>query len=56
MNRLHDGKIAIRGGRIMLIPREAGPVVVNVAPNEPRIKMKWLRGKPARIPIVSKAS
>jgi len=47
MNRLHDGKIAIRGGRIMLIPREAGPVVpANVAPNEPRIKMKWQRGKP----------
>ena len=46
MNRLHDGEVAIRGG-IMLIPRGAGTVVpANVAPDEPRIKMKWLRGKP----------
>ena len=50
MSRLDDGRIAIRGERIVLIPRKAGPVVpVNVAPNEPRIKMRWLREKPASV-------
>ena len=52
MNCLDDGKVASRGGRIMLIPRKAGFVVpVDVAPDGPRIKMKWLREKPARAPI-----
>ena len=52
-SRLNDGRIAIRG-RIILIPRKAGPVVpANVAPDEPRIKMKWLREKPAPIAKVS---
>ncbi|RLF64701.1 MAG: hypothetical protein DRN30_05155 [Thermoplasmata archaeon] len=50
MSRLHDGKIAIRGGRIMLIPRKAVSVVaVNVAPDGPRNLMKWLREKPALV-------
>jgi len=44
-SRLNDGRITIRGG-IILIPRKAASVVpVNVAPDEPRIKMKWLRGE-----------
>ncbi|RLF65900.1 MAG: hypothetical protein DRN30_03105, partial [Thermoplasmata archaeon] len=49
MNCLDDGKVAIRGKRIVLIPRKAGPVVVNVAPNGPRNLMKWLRGKPVLV-------
>ena len=57
MSCLDDDKVAIRGGRIVLIPRKAVSVVaVNVAPDEPWIKMEWLRGKPARAPIVSKVS
>lgn len=58
-SRSDDGRVAIRGGRIYLISRKAGLVVpVNVAPNEPLNKMKWLRGKPVqtipKITIVSK--
>ena len=50
MSRLHDGKVASRGKRIVLIPRKADPVVaVNVAPDEPRNLMEWLRGKPALV-------
>ena len=57
MNCLDDGRIAIRGERIILISRKAGFVVpVNIAPDGPRIKMKWLRGKPASIAKVSKVS
>jgi len=53
-SRLNDGKVAIRGGRIVLIPRKAAPVVaVNVAPDGPRNLMKWLREKPAPIAKVS---
>ena len=34
----------------MLISRKAGPVVpVDVAPDEPQIKMKWQRGKPVLV-------
>jgi len=46
-SRLNDGRVAIRGGRIVIITREAGHVVpVDVAPDEPLKQMKWLRGKP----------
>ena len=42
--------MAIRGRRIMLISRKAGPVVpVNVAPNDVLIIMMRERGKPAPI-------
>ena len=45
-SRLNDGSIAIRGGRIYLA-RKAGPVVpVDVAPDVPPNKMRWLREKP----------
>ncbi len=53
-SRLNDGIVAIRGGRINLISRKAGPVVpVNVAPNEPPNQMRWLRGKPVQVLKVS---
>jgi len=46
-SHLNDGRIAIRGGRIVIITREAGTVVpVDVAPNEPLNHMRWLREKP----------
>ena len=39
--------MTIRGGRIVLIPREAGFVVLlDVAPNDVLIRMKRERGKP----------
>jgi len=45
--RSNDGGVAIRGGRLYLIPRKVGPVVpIDVAPDEPLIKMRWLREKP----------
>jgi len=48
--RSNDGKVAIRGGRLILITRKAGSVVsVNAAPNEPPIEMRWLREKPMQI-------
>ncbi|RLG79038.1 MAG: hypothetical protein DRO40_13295 [Thermoprotei archaeon] len=35
-SRSNDGRVAIRGGRLILISRKAAPVVaVNVAPDEP---------------------
>ena len=47
-SRSNDGVVATRSGGLILIPREAGPVVpVDVAPNEPPIWMRWLREKPA---------
>jgi len=56
-SRLDDGRIAIRGGRIILIPRKAGPVVpVDVAPNDVLIIMMRERGKPAsiaKVPVVA---
>ena len=55
MSRLYDGRIAIRGERIILISRKAGSVVpVDVAPDGPRNLMKWLREKP--VLVVSKYS
>jgi len=45
--RSNDGGVAIRGGRLYLIPRKADYVVpVDVAPDEPPTKMRWLREKP----------
>jgi len=45
--RSNDGGVAIRGGRLHLIPRKADSVVsVDVAPDEPPTKMRWLREKP----------
>ena len=53
MSCLDDGRMAIRGGRIMLIPRKAGPVVsLNVA-HDALIVMKRERGKPASVAKVS---
>ena len=50
MSRLDDGRIAIRGGRIVLIPRKAGPVVpVDVAPDDVLIIMRHERGKPVLV-------
>jgi len=46
-SRLNDGVIAIRGGRLMIITREAGPVVpVDVVPDEAPSLNEVLRGKP----------
>ena len=54
MSRLDDGKIAIRGKRIVLISRKAASVLpVNVAPNDVLIIMMRERGKPAPIAKVS---
>jgi len=58
-SRLDDGKIAIRGGRLYLIPRKTGLVVpVNVAPNEVLSLDEVLRGRPVpeitKIPQVAK--
>ena len=45
-SRSNDGKATIRGGRLTLITRKTAQVVaVNVAPNEPQTKMRWLRGE-----------
>ncbi len=53
-SRSNDGKVVIRSGRLYLIPRKAGPVVpVNVAPDEPPNQVRWLRGKPVQVPIIS---
>jgi len=36
-------------------PRKTAPVVaVDVAPDEPPIKMRWLRGKPVQVSKISK--
>ena len=49
-SRLNDGKIAIRGGGLILISRKAGSVVpVNVASNEIPSLDEVLRGKPVQI-------
>ena len=46
-SRSDDGKVSIKGGRLFLITRKAGPVVpVNVAPNEQPNHMRWLRERP----------
>jgi len=48
-SRLNDGEVTIRGGEIHLF-LEAGSVVpVNVAPDDPAIGERALRGKPALI-------
>jgi len=48
-SRSDDGSVAIRSGRLVLITRKAAQVVaVNVAPNEPPIKMRWMREKPVQ--------
>jgi len=42
-----DGWVAIRSGGLYLVPCKAGPVVpVDVAPDEPLTRMRWIRGKP----------
>ncbi len=51
----NDGMVAIRSGKLILITRKADPVVsVNVAPDEPPSRMRWLREKPVLLPIISK--
>ena len=56
-SRSDDGRVAIRSGRLYLIPRKAGPVVpADVAPGEPSTEMRWLRGKPAQAPVVTKVT
>jgi len=53
--RSNDGTVAIRSGRLILTARKTAQVVaVNVAPNEPPTKMRWLREKPVLPPIISK--
>jgi len=49
-SRSNDGVVAIRGGGLFLIIRKTAQVVaVNVAPDEPPIRMRWLREKPVQI-------
>ena len=56
-SRSDDGRVAIRSGRLVLITRKTAQVVaVNVAPNEPPIKMRWMRGKPVPKLIISTPS
>ena len=56
-SRSNDGKVAIRSGRLYLITRKAGPVVpVDVASSEPPSHMRWLRGKPVQVSIVTEIS
>jgi len=53
-SRLYDGRIAIRGGRIMLVSRKAASVVaVDVASYDALIRMRRERGKPASVAKVS---
>ena len=54
-SRSDDGVVAIRSGRLVLITRKAAQVVaVNVAPNEPPIKMRWMREKPVQVTKILK--
>ena len=54
-SRSNDGVVAIRSGRLVLITRKAAQVVaVNAAPNEPPIKMRWMREKPVQITKILK--
>ena len=56
-SRSNDGKVAIRSGRLILITRKTAQVVaVNVAPNEPPTKMRWLREKPVPELIINNQS
>ena len=56
-SRSNDGRVAIRGGRLILISRKAAHVVaVNVAPYEPPNQMRWLREKPVPELIISNPS
>ncbi len=49
-SRTDDGRVAIRSGRLILETRKTAQVVaVNVAPNEPPNKMRWLREKPVQV-------
>jgi len=49
-SRSDDGKVAIRSRRLFLTARKTAQVVaVNVAPNEPPNKMRWLREKPVQV-------
>ena len=55
LSRSNDGTVAIRSGRLILIPRKTAQVVaVNVAPGEPPIEMRRPRGKPVQASIISK--
>ncbi|MCD6487924.1 MAG: transposase [Desulfurococcales archaeon] len=56
-SRSDDSKVAIRGGRLILISRKTASVVaVNVALDEPPNHMRWLRGKPVPKLIISTPS
>ena len=45
------------GKKIVIVSRRAGPTVsVDVAPDKPLNKMRWLRGKPRSVPIISRVS
>ncbi|MEM2826737.1 MAG: hypothetical protein QXL30_05710, partial [Sulfolobales archaeon] len=48
-SRLNDGRVAIRDGRIYLSLKAGSVVPVNVAPDDPAIGERALRGKPALI-------
>ena len=53
-SRSDDGMAAIRSGRLVIISRKVGSVVpIDVAPNEPPTKMRWLREKPVLQIILS---
>ena len=53
-SRSDDGMVAIRSGRLVIISRKVGSVVpIDVAPNEPPTKMRWLREKPVLQIILS---
>ncbi len=56
-SRSNDGRVAIRSGKLVLITRKTAQVVaVNVAPNEPPTKMRWLREKPVPELIINNQS
>jgi len=53
-SRSDDSMVAIRSGKLRLVPRKTAQVVaVDVAPNEPPMEMRWLREKPVQVPIIS---
>ncbi|MCE4613411.1 MAG: zinc ribbon domain-containing protein [Desulfurococcales archaeon] len=57
LSRSNDGRVAIRGGRLVLITRKAAQVVAaNVASNEPPSMDEVLRGKPVPRAIPSSQS
>ncbi len=54
-SRLYDGRVAIRGGRIILVSRKAAQVVaVDVALRDAEWNEASQQGKPVQIPVIAK--